>query len=69
MKEDIAPGTGAQFGSWQSLLNAQKEFGPEKRLASHCKSAHGGVMSENCQACKELSAFSRGEPMDARNGG
>lgn len=66
-KEDIAPGCGAQFGSWQSLLQAQRSFGPQQRLDSHCKSAHGGVFEEHCRACIELRSYVQGEPMDARD--
>ncbi len=65
--ETIAAGTGAQFNSFASLREAQKSFGPEKRLQSHCKSAHGGAIKDGCSACAELSGFVNGNPMDARN--
>lgn len=54
--ENVAPGTGAQFGSFWSLWQAQKAFGYEKRLESHCRSAHGGEFDEKCFACNDMRA-------------
>lgn len=54
--EDLAPGTGAQFGSFFALWEAQKAFGYGKRLISHCRSAHGGEFDKDCNACKEMQA-------------
>jgi L-asparaginase II len=66
-RETIAPGTGAQFNSFQSLVEAQRGYGPEKRLQSHCKSAHAGFINATCAACTELLSYIHGEPMDKRN--